>query len=332
MEKISRDKVLAFCMGSHARLGAESLIPKEMTGSEDLLNFIGQMVIRDAERRAEVEKQLSPFVLSSNKEEIVEKMLDIIADDKLLLARRIGHHPSEAADAAAASAPQQRLCDLVWDIRKEVQARIEERMVTCSWKEPIMMEHSVSFELLGRNPMIRTLGNGCFTPVYEGWEYDVQDHVDDLVEGVRACLSDAEEDKNDDWQVLEGIVDMLILQACVFPIVVPSGKLSVVDRSVQMISVRGEANIRMCLLHEFQERLDLLYMFEDVDSLSEEDDNEEEEGVRYVDNATHHGGGDHVHKNTGRRRGVCIVEVRVKVLGRRVNMVFKHNYLDDEIF
>jgi hypothetical protein len=268
--------------------------------------MVGEMVMEDAERTAEVEKQISDsfaflpfFVESSGKDERREQLLDAICGEggKLLLARRL---PEKEA---------RMLSDIVWEIRNEVQDKIISRLKLCSWEEPIMMEHAVSLELLspcfGLSP-----GGSCFTTVYEGWDYDMRAHVDNLCARLMV-MTDAENgatnggcDYSNDF--VQAVAELLLVQLCIFPVCTEENRISLTTRNqIDMINLQGEASICMHMCHEYAERMDLLYDVEDE------------------------------MMERGRFRARCMLEACVTVLdsekSKVVNIVFKHNYLDDDL-
>ena len=298
-------------MGYHHAVPGSSVIPHNMDAG--IFRMVGEMVIRDAERKAEAEQQLSdsfaflPFFAevgsgsaSGSSNARIEQLLDVISSEKLLLARRL---PEKEA---------RRLSDIVWEIRNEVHDKIVSRMKLCSWAEPVMMEHAVRLEILSPASSGLLPGYSCFTTVYEGWDYDMRAHVSNLGVRLMAMMTTVPQgsDKNHDFcsqDFLQIVAELLLVQLCIFPVCTEENRISLTTRNhIDMINLQGEASIWMHMCHEYPERMNLLYDAED--ELAER----------------------------GMFRARCMLETCVNVSdsernNKVVDIVFKHNYLDDDL-
>lgn len=285
---LCQEKLVGFCMAGQHRLGSQSIVP---SGTDEGIFFmVGSLLLADEECRAEVERQLSPFVISplfleecASFPSAKERLLDIIGSQSTLRARRKG--------------VEKRLCDIVWDIRNEVFGRWVSRMNVCSWDEPVNMELAIDFELVG----CCLPEDGCLGTMHGQWDYNIPDHVHDSLESMMAQLQNG----NCGIDTMARITELLVLQACVFPICTDENKVLLTKHHIlDMMSDADGDSIFMWVCHGFNERMALL--LQDTESGDEWD-------------------------TCQRASSTLDACVRVSECKKKVGIVFNHSYMEDEL-
>lgn len=322
-ERTRQKLLLGFCMGSHPRLGNGSLVPERLDNG--VLCIVGKMLLDEAEHKDEVERQLYPLIfclrtsppyLNKWKYEIWERLLETIISckDRSIDGKRVACCLARSVhDNSSSSEPAKNLCSVVWAARNHVHNRIVQRMTTCSWEESVEMNLSVSFNL-EMGPGFKWVRESCFLSptALDTSNYSLRDCVR---KNVIWLLEEMESDGDSRGSIIEvvqqRIAELLILQACVFPICTEENRMSILSDNLNltMINFQGETSITVRVCHEFQERLGLLSpIFGEVD------------------------GNDGKGGETKKKRGLCMVESRVCMSEedwRRVTIRYVHNYLDD---